>query len=413
MIIIIVTKGGILMLVMFRFKNYGPFKEETVFDMRAIKSYKEHPYNLINENDNEALLKVVAIYGANASGKSNFIDAYRTYLDLVRCSFQRNDKEDSDPVLESHYYPFLLDLNSFDQDTEFEAVYHLDEYEYRYGFIYNTTCIEYEWLYRTSLTTKRQSKIFERSRNKIKLGSSVKKTCEKYLNDIDSDVLALSFFSSLKLRTRVFKEALYSITDILPFTFSCDGQADYMLDRYFEKDYNDEEKPRLLAFLKAIDVGIKDIKVEKNKSNIAVYTYHAGSDNELHQFPLEIESDGTKRAIAVYSLVRIAVLYGKGLMIDEFNNQLHPLLQKYIVDLFYEESTCGQLIYTTHDTSLLDKQFMRRDQVWFTSKNEIGESSLYSLSDFKIRNDKAFGKDYLGGVYGGIPILKDFSFKEE
>ena len=401
------------MLVMFRFNNYGPFKEEAVFDMRAIKSYKEHPYNQINEQNGESLLKVVAIYGANASGKSNFIDAYHTYLDLVRCSFQKNDKEESDAPLEAHYYPFFFDSHSFEEDIEFEAVYHWDEYEYRYGYIFNDTRIEYEWLYRTSLSTKRQSTIFERSAGKIELGASVKKTCEKYLKDIDSDVLALSFFSSLKLRTKVFKDTLYAITDILPVSFACDGHADFMLNKYFDRDFNAEEKPRLLAFLKAIDVGIKDIEVEKNKNNIAVYTYHADADGELHQVPLDIESDGTKRAIAIYSLVRIAVLYDKGLMIDEFNNQLHPLLQKYIIDLFHEESTCGQLIYTTHDTSLLDKQFMRRDQVWFTRKNEVGESSLYSLAEFKIRNDKAFGKDYLGGVYGGIPILKDFSFKEE
>jgi len=128
--------------------------------------------------------------------------------------------------------------------------------------------------------------------------------------------------------------------------------------------------------------------------------------------PLELESTGTRKAIAVYSFVRIAVTNGLGLMIDELNNQLHPLLQKYIIDLFYEESTQGQLIYTTHDTSLLDKRFMRRDQICFTSKSEAGESSLYSLAEFKIRNDKSFGADYLGGVFGGIPNLKDFSFKE-
>lgn len=400
------------MLVLFRFKNYGPFKDETVLDMRAIKSYKEHPYNLITDSNDTSLLKVVAIYGANASGKSNFVDAYYCFSDIVRMSFQKKDKNDSESVLEQNYYPFFSDSKSCEADTEFEAVFHSEGSEYRYGFIYNRKRIEYEWLYKRSIATKRQSKIFERDPQKIELGASVKKTCEKYLSDIDSDVLALSFFSSLKLRTHTFKEAMYCITDILPMSLSCDAQADCMLDRYFDKDFDDDEKPRLLAFLKAIDIGIKDIKVEKNKNNMTVYTYHLGCDNELYQFPLDIESDGTKRAIAIYSFVRIAVLRGKGLIIDEFNNQLHPLLQKYIIDLFYEESSQGQLIYTTHDTSLMDKRFMRRDQIWFTSKNGSGESSLYSLADFRIRNDKSFEKDYLGGIYGGIPILREFSFKE-
>ncbi len=400
------------MLVMFRFKNYGPFKDEAVFDMRAITSYKEHPYNLITDCDDCSLLKVVAIYGANASGKSNFVDAYESFLAIVRNSFQKNDKENSDSVLKEQYRPFILVDECDKTDTEFETVFQFSGSEYRYGFIYNENRIEYEWLYRKSLATNRQSRIFERNREKIELGSSVKRACEKYLPDIDSDVLALSFFSSLKLRTHAFKETVYCILDILPVSFSCDRQADYMLKRYFDKDFSEEEKPKLITFLNAIDIGIKDIKVEKNNKNMSVYTYHAGKDDKLYQFPLDIESDGTKRAIAIYSLVRIAVLYGKGLIIDEFNNQLHPLLQKYIIDLFYEESTHGQLIYTTHDTSLMDKQFMRRDQIWFISKNNEGEASLYSLAEFKIRNDKSFEKDYLGGIYGGIPILKEFSFKE-
>lgn len=196
------------MLVMFRLKNYGSFKDEAVLDMRAIKSYKEHPYNLITDCDDCSLLKVMAIYGANASGKSNFVDAYHSFLSIVRNSFKKNDKEESDSVLEEHYYPFFFDNTSNEADTEFEAVYHYNGSEYRYGYVYNSVRIEYEWLYRKSLSTNRQSKIFERDSERIDLGSSVKKACDKYLADIDADVLALSFFSSLKLRTHIFKETV-------------------------------------------------------------------------------------------------------------------------------------------------------------------------------------------------------------
>lgn len=397
---------------MFSFKNYGSFKDKVVLDMRAIKSYKEHPYNLISGDYGNSLLKVVAIYGANASGKSNFVEAYLCFLSIVLDSFQRKDKENSKPILSQRYFPFLFDDESCESDTEFESVYHIDGNEYKYGFIYNSNHIKYEWLYKKSIATNRQSCILERSPDSFKLGASVKKTCEKYISDIDSDVLALSFFSSLKLRTHVFKDAVYGISDILPISFSHDSQADAARKRYFEEDFDAAEKPRLLAFLNAIDVGIKDIEVDKNKNNLMVFTYHTGKSGKLYQVPLDIESDGTKRAIAIYSFVRFAVLHNKGLIIDEFNNQLHPLLQKYIIDLFYEESTHGQLIYTTHDTSLLDRQFMRRDQIWFTSKDQGGKSTLYSLAEFKIRNDKSFGKDYLGGIYGGIPVLKSFSFEE-
>ena len=400
------------MLVMFKVRNYGPFKEEAVLDMRAVSSYKEHPYNLIGENNGNALLKVVSIYGANASGKSNFVDAYKYFRKIVRDSFRGNNKDQDESVLQL-YYPFGLDDDSFETGTEFEATYYLGDSEYRYGFIYNSDSIKYEWLYKRSLSTGRQSRIMERSPEKIELGASVKKSCDKYLNDIDSDVLVLSFLSSLKLKTHVFETVAYCIADVLPMTLTGNEQTANMVKRYFERDFNEDEKPRLLAFLGGIDVGIKDIEVEKNKDRTTVITYHKGGNGEMYPLGLNVESDGTRRAIAIYSLVRIAALNGRGLMLDEFNSQLHPLLQKYIIDLFYETSTTGQLIFTTHDTTLLDKQFMRRDQIWFVSKDEVGESSLYSLADFKVRNDKSFGKDYLSGVYGGIPILSKFSFGED
>lgn len=401
------------MLVMFKFRNYGPFKDEAILDMRAINAYKEHPDNLIEDNVGNALLKVVSIYGANASGKSNFIEAYGYFRKIVRDSFRKNNKDQDESVLDRLFYPFIFDDDSYKTDAEFEATYHLGDNEYRYGFIYTPECVKYEWLYKRALSTGRQSRIIERSPSGIELGSSVKKSCEKYLKDIDSDVLVLSFLSSLKLRTHVFRETAYCIADVLPLSLAGNNQTDSMIKRYFEKDFDEEEKRHLLAFLNGIDVGIKDIAVKKNKDKVEIATFHKGANGKLYPFDLAIESDGTRRAIAIYSLVRTAAFHGKVLMLDEFNSQLHPLLQKYIIDLFYETNTEGQLIYTTHDTTLLDKQFMRRDQIWFVSKDEEGKSSIYSLADFKVRNDKSFGKDYLGGVYGGIPVLDSFSFQEE
>ena len=86
---------------------------------------------------------------------------------------------------------------------------------------------------------------------------------------------------------------------------------------------------------------------------------------------------------------------------------------KFIVDLFYDSTSKAQLIYTTHDTTLMDKKFFRRDQIWFVEKDEFGESRLFALSDYKVRSDASFEKDYLAGVYGGIPMLREFSMKED
>ncbi len=402
------------MLVLFRFKNFGPFKEEAVFDMRAVKSYKEHPYNLIQEENGDALVKVAAIYGANASGKSHFVAAYNCFCDVVKTSFRNKGKDTNElSPLEELYDPFFFNDESNDGDTEFEAVYHDAGMEYRYGFVYNKSSIVEEWLYKTSLKTNRQIVIFERDSKEIRLGPSVKKSCEKYLDDIDTDVLALSFFSSLKLRNDIFRHLSFCITIILAISFSEEAYTESALRLYFSTVFNEEEKVRLLRFLGAIDVGIKDVQVEKDNNKIEVYTTHLGKDNKEYNLSIQLESDGTRKAIAIYSLAQIAVKYGGCLIVDEFNSQLHPLLQKYLIDLFYEDSSTAQLIYTTHDTNMLDRKYMRRDQIWFVNKDEFGEASLYSLAEFKIRNDKSFENDYLSGVYGGIPILKDFSFKED
>ena len=401
------------MLVQFKFRNFGSFKDEAVFDMRAIKAYKEHPYNLINEPEKTPLLKVAAIYGANASGKSNFVEAYSYFLDIVRNSFSKKEKSEKGTVLSTNYKSFLFDDETMDSDTEFEAVYNDNGYEFRYGFIYNANRIQYEWLYRRSIETGRQISIIERSPDSFTLGASVRRTCEKYVSAIDEDVSALSFFSSLKLRNNVFRDMLKNVVSVIALDFTWNGAVDYWIAQYFDEGYNENEKTKLLSFIHAIDVGIKDLSIEKNGKNIDVYTYHITKNGKLKKVPIKIESDGTRKAIVLYSFVQVAISKKKGMIVDELNIQLHPLLLKYIIDLFYNENTCGQLIYTTHDTTLLNKRFMRRDQIWFISKNTYGESSLYSLAEFKVRNDQSFEKEYLGGVYGGIPELKDFSFLEE
>lgn len=401
------------MLVLFRFKNFGPFREETTLDMRAVKAYKEHPYNLISETEENDFLKVVSIYGANASGKSNFIDAYSTFQRIARFSFQENNKDTKETFLSKCYNPFMLDIGSRSDDTEFEAVYHLDGFEYKYGFTYNSHRITSEWLYSTKLSTNRQSIIVERSEKNFTIGSSIKSTCEKYKDDIDADVLSLSFFSSLKLRSKVFENVLYCVLDFLPLKFDCSGEFDAIVDFLFSKTFEKSDKTILLEFLNAIDIGIVDIYAENKDGKHNIYTYHYDKQGKKVKFILDQESAGTRKAIAIFGLVKLAIDHGKGLMIDELHNQLHPLLQKYIIDLIYKSNTKAQLIYTTHDTTLLDKQYVRRDQVWFADKNEYGESTLYSLADYKIRNDKSFTKDYLSGVYDAIPNLKKFSRWED
>ena len=164
--------------------------------------------------------------------------------------------------------------------------------------------------------------------------------------------------------------------------------------------------------MSSIDSGIKDLYYEDTGKEIRFFTKHLGRNGNLFPLTLFAESEGTLKSIMLYIFVQLAIWNNRSLFIDEMNTKLHPLLLKFLIDLFYEPTSTAQLIYTTHDTTLMDKKFFRRDQIWFVQKDEFGYSSLSALSDFKVRSDASFEKDYLAGVYGGIPLLKEFSMKE-
>lgn len=398
------------MLVQFMLKNVLSFKEETIIDMTAINAYKEHECNLINYGNKEKFLRVAAIYGANASGKSNICIAMEYFRNIIISSLN-NVENDEKTAIQKYYVPFSFE--SKNENSEFQIVLILDDFEYKYGFEYNAECIVTEWLYRKDFQTNRFSTIFERTTEKVEFGPSVRKECDVYKEQIPAETLALSFLNILKLNTDIFKVVYSGITDIVPFQtyFWEDEELDKWLKRFLPKaidDYKDE----LVEYLTAIDTGIRDIEYDDSKKEVSFTTFHKGKDGKVYALDLSCESEGTIKSILLYIWAHAAVR-GDGIMfVDELNIKLHPLLLKFIIDLFYDSKSKAQLIYTTHDTTLLDKKFFRRDQIWFVQKDEFGYSELSALSDFKVRSDASFEKDYLAGVYGGIPMLKEFSLKE-
>lgn len=398
------------MLVQFMLKNVLSFKEETIIDMTAINAYKEHECNLIDYGNKEKFLKVAAIYGANASGKSNLCLALRYFRSIIIKSLN-NVGNDEETAVQEYYQPFSFEDNN--ENSEFEIVLIVDNFEYKYGFEYNAECIVTEWLYRKDFQTNRFSTIFERTTEKVEFGSGVRKECDVYKEQIPAETLALSFLNKLKLNTDIFKVVYSGITDIVPFQtyFWEDEELDKWLKRFLPKaidDYKDE----LVEYLTAIDTGIRDIEYDDSEKEVSFTTFHKGKDGKVYALDLSCESEGTIKSILLYIWAHAAVR-GDGIMfVDELNIKLHPLLLKFIIDLFYDSKSKAQLIYTTHDTTLLDKKFFRRDQIWFVQKDEFGYSELSALSDFKVRSDASFEKDYLAGVYGGIPMLKEFSLKE-
>ena len=301
-------------------------------------------------------------------------------------------------------------VNKDNYYSEFQITEIVEDYEYRYGFEYNATCIVAEWLYTKNLKTNRNSIVFERTTENVEFGATVRKECDLYKEQVPAETLVLSFFNKLKLKKDIFREVYSSIMDtlVVPTDF-CEDQR--MLEKLLPQVI-DHEKNKLVQFLSAIDTGIKDIEYDDTEKELKFTTYHLGKDGETYPLNLYCESEGTLKSIMLFIYSRMAILYNRSMFVDELNVKLHPLLLKFIIDLFYDKDSTAQLIYTTHDTTLMDKKFFRRDQIWFVQKDEDGYSELSSLSDFKVRSDASFEKDYLAGVYGGIPFLKEFDMKE-
>ncbi|MFQ7156516.1 MAG: AAA family ATPase [Merdimonas faecis] len=395
------------MLVQFMLKNVLSFKEETILDLTAINAYKEHPCNLIDIGGKEKFLRVAAIYGANASGKSNLHIAMTFFQKIIAESLNNVD-DGNNTAIKNYYVPFLFEKDNC-ENSEFQIVEILDGFEYRYGFEYNAECIVAEWLYRKNLNTNRTVIIFERTTESAGFGATVRKECEAYKEQIPPETLVLSFFNKLKLKTTIFKDVYSGIMDTL--VVPADFCEDTRILADFLPSVIEYEKEKLLDFLQAIDTGIMDIKYDDSEKDIKFFTTHRGKDGEDYYLNLYDESEGTIKSILLFIYARVAILNNRSMFVDELNVKLHPLLLKFIIDLFYEKGSTAQLIYTTHDTTLMDKKFFRRDQIWFVQKDEYGYSELCALSDFKVRSDSSFEKDYLAGVYGGIPFLKEFEMK--
>lgn len=396
------------MLVQFMLKNVLSFKEETILDMTAINAYKEHESNLIDIEAKEKFLRVAAIYGANASGKSNLYLAM-TYFQRIIVESLNNIDDGANTAIEKFYVPFSFENDNI-ENSEFQIIEILGDFEYRYGFEYNAEYIVMEWLYRKNLKTNRTSIIFERTKEAVKFGAAVRKECEVFKAQLPVETLALSFFNKLKLKTDIFRIVYSGIMDTL--VVPTDFCEDSRILATFLPQVIDHEKEKLVEFLNAIDTGIKDIEYDNSDKEIKFLTCHKGRDEKEYPLDLYCESEGTIKSIMLFIYARIAILNNRSIFVDELNIKLHPLLLKFIIDLFYREDSTAQLIYTTHDTTLLDKKFFRRDQIWFVQKDEFGYSELVALSDFKVRSDASFEKDYLSGVYGGIPFLREFDMKE-
>lgn len=424
------------MLIQFSIRNFKTFKEKTVLNMVASnydKSTREKE-NVTRQNDfNLRLLKSSVIFGANASGKTKFIEGLMFMKQFVIRSSK--DSQKGEPI---EVVPFKLQTDSEKDSSEFEVIFLYKKEMFRYGFEVTNEKVVSEWLYHRPKT--KEVEIFYRDKQKFEIhnrnfskGATLIK--EKLIRDNALLISVAGQFND-KIAGKVI-EWFKGFKTISGLDES--GYKGFTMGR--TKD--PKHRAKILELLKVADLGIQEISLEildvnklpkdmpqelkdiiskKMKDEDAefisdVLTTHKKFDsNKKHigdiKFSMdEEESSGTRKFFYLTGPVLDSLENGNVLIVDELDSKLHPNLVCKLVSLFNSvehNPNNAQLIFNTHDTNLLGSGLFRRDQIWFTEKDRIGVSKLFSLADFAVRKNENFENNYIEGKYGAIPYLNAF-----
>lgn len=378
-----------------------------------------------------SLLHSVAVYGANASGKSNLIKAMATMHRLVLRSANDYQRGDELPVT-----PFLFAAETPQQPSEFEMFFIAGDVRFQYGFSLTKHRVHNEWLFaypgnRPQLWFSR-AYISENNQYDWKLGRQLTGSKLAWQQATRDNALFLS--TAIQLNSEQlqpvfdwFKERLQIIVDgeLSPgFTAAFSGR--------------EGKKHEILKFLKSADLAIDDFVIEeetfdpnklpgdmpneiknmiienlKDETIVSFKTIHAvEGSGQPAVLNLKEESDGTQKLFAFAGPLLDILEHGYILVVDELHNHLHPALVKFIVGLFHSPVTNphhAQLVFSTHQTSVLNADSLRRDQIWFCEKNGQQATQLFSLTDFSARKDTNLEQHYLTGRFGAVPYLRRFA----
>ncbi|MEU5262644.1 ATP-binding protein [Amycolatopsis sp. NPDC021455] len=391
------------MLRSFRLGNHRSFRDEhELLLMPALPG------------DARPVVPVAAIYGANASGKSNLLHGL-AFMQLLVCGRSMSA---------AAFEPYKLGAGPRLGYSVFVVEVVVDGVPYTYGFRLTENAVAEEWLY--AYPAKRKRLLFERSGAELKVGGTVVDSKAKFdvLEElIRPDRLLLSVCASLMIGPLmpVFEWFASGMTVRKLGTQLPQHALGDFVGRYLSR--KPENLPRVVSLLGAADVGVVDLVVEGGRESPALRSDPRSPERELkllhgpgrEPFDLRCESSGTLNWLELLPQVLDAVDGGKVMIVDEIDASLHPLLTAQLVKIFRDRQTNpggAQLIFTTHDTSLLGTmlgdQVLERDEIWFVEKDAEGASQLYPLTDFKPRKDQNTERRYLNGSYGAVPVLGDF-----
>jgi len=391
------------MLLQFRVKNYRSIGDEIIIDLTAGKGRELQ--NFCIEKNKVKILPIISFYGNNASGKSNIIDAMLCMFESVMDSHRYNEKYG---LLTT---PFFYDTTMRNTPTEFEVFFTIDRYEYQYGFATTSEKVHEEWLYRKMLSTNNTALkvIFEREHENIQFASSYK-DFENLTGLIGEKNLALSFLAFQKNRkAKIFQNIHNWMQGVVASSNVALRKEEDYAEFYEQFDYL---KSAFLEFIHEFDPLLEDIKIVEEMNRDGEFQFRIITKHNGEWYPLDIESQGTQKLFSIFISLHISLKMAPTLFIcDELDASIHPLILRRIVSMFHdkEQNKMGsQLIFTAHNTIMLDRHELRRDEIWFVEKDERGYTTTYSLDSFKssdkqIRSDMSYGKHYLSGRFGAIP----------
>lgn len=385
--------------------------------------------NVFQINDRLNLLTSAAVYGANASGKSNLVKAIgfmRWFVIHSSSSTQVTDAIDVDS--------FRLYTETVGKPSFFEIVFNLQKRIYRYGFIVDRKQVIKEWLFHTPTSQERQ--LFKRDSDTYNISNKSFKEGNGLTSKTRKNTLFLSvvsqFNGNISQNILLWFAHLGVVSGI---------RSDMYREHTLQAIENKRDKQDILKIINKMDLGIDSIKIEekevslddfsdeipesfrnmmmqslieKGAISVDIKTIHKQFDSKgnivaKEEFDLDInESEGTKKLFALIGLIWEALKNGEPLIIDELDARLHPFITKFIIKLFNDKNTNpnnAQLVFMTHDTNLLNDNLLRKDQIWFVEKDQYSATDLYSLVEYDITKNTDFESDYIKGKYGAIPYL--------
>lgn len=405
-------------LIQFSVANFGCFRDRVDFSMTTRRGAK-NSFQLLKTDDH--LLKSSVIYGPNASGKSTLLNALNFVDFKVYLSTDQTRVENFD------FNPFLLEAGFDEKPSFFEIVFAFKDKIYRYDFAVDRNHeIVTENLF--DVTHDAEKTLFTRTGLDIEVDKSFS-TDDEIKKRTKKKALYLSTLSQWD--NQVSEE----ITEFFSKSLNILDADDLFKHRGFtaEKSQKDSSfKALVLEYLQKADFCITNFEVEKTPIPKEMKDFFLKIEKEdipdemktisfLHnkynqsgeiigssRIPMKFQSDGTNSFFGAIGPIIDTLESGKILVIDELNKHLHPLLCKFIVDLFNSKKTNphnAQLIFTTHDVTLLSNDSIDRDQFWFTERDRYGAAKLFALSEFKDRKDAKFQARYMAGRYGALPFI--------